>query len=82
MKCYYLFLGQSILWTREKQILDYHKNGMKDLGYSFSRTKLFKVLLLEVLDILFNPKKTLERIARHIIRFMKGEQGEKYEMSL
>jgi hypothetical protein len=81
MKCYYLFLGQSILWRREKQILDYHKNGMRALGYSFSWAKLFKVLLLEVLDILFNPKKTLERIVRHIMRVMRGEQGEKCEMS-
>jgi len=36
MKRYYLFLGQSTLWAREKQILDYHKNGMRDLGYAFS----------------------------------------------
>ena len=82
MKRYYLFLGQSILWTREKQILDYHKNGMKELGYSFSWTKLFKVVLLEGFDILFNPKKTLERIARHIMRVVKGGQDKKCEISL
>ena len=82
MKRYYLFLGQSILWTREKQILDYHKNGIRDLGYEFSWAKLCTVLLLEVLDILGNPKKTLERIARHIMRVVRGEQGKKYEMSL
>lgn len=80
MKRHYLFLGQSILWTREKQILDYHKNGMRVLGYSFSWGKLFKVLFLEVLDILCNPKKTLERIARRIIRVVRGEPGESTKM--
>lgn len=64
MKRYYLFLGQSILWTREKQIVKYHKNGMRELGYSFSWGRLLAVLSLEVLDILGNPKKTLERAAR------------------
>jgi hypothetical protein len=82
MKHYYLFLGQSILWTREKKIVDYHTNGMRKLGYSLSWTRLFKVLLLEVLDILCNPKKTLERIARRIMRVVRGEQGEKYEAAL
>lgn len=83
IKRYYLFLGQSILWTREKQILDYHKHGMRALGYSFSWTKLLEVMFLEVLDILCNPKKTLERIARRTMRVVRGEHyllmhGERY----
>src|SRR5437016_6724903 len=72
MQRYYLFLGQSLLWTREKQILDYHKNGMRALGYPYSRTKLLKVVFLEVLDILGNPKKTLERTARKIMRVVQS----------
>jgi glycosyltransferase involved in cell wall biosynthesis len=67
MKRYYLFLGQSILWTREKQIVKYHKNGMRELGYSLSWVRLLAVLSLEVLDILGNPKKTLGRMARRIM---------------
>ena len=82
MKRYYLFLGQSILWTRDKQILDYHKNGMRDLGYAFSWAKLLEVLLAEVVDVLFNPKKTLERIARRIMRVVRGESGDKYKVAL
>jgi len=73
MQRYYLFLGQSLLWTREKQILDYHKNGMRALGYPYSRTRLLKVVFLEVLDILGNPKKTLERTARRIKRVVQSE---------
>ena len=71
MKRYYLFLGQSILWTREKQILKYHQNGMRELGYSCSWFRLLAVVFLEILDILGNPKKTLERIARRIMRVVR-----------
>jgi glycosyltransferase involved in cell wall biosynthesis len=80
IKRYYLFLGQSFLWTREKQILDYHRNGMRALGYSFSWTKLLESMFSEVLDILFNPKKTLERIARRIMSVVRGEEGDKHEV--
>ena len=65
---YYIFLGQSIMWTRDKQVLDFHKQGMRELGLAFSWAKVLKVSFLEVLDILGNPKKTLERVARRIIR--------------
>jgi hypothetical protein len=73
MQRYYLFLGQSLLWTGEKPILDYHKNGMRALGYPYSWTKLVKVMFLEVLDILGNPKKTLERTARRIMRIVQSK---------
>jgi glycosyltransferase involved in cell wall biosynthesis len=73
MQRYYLFLGQSLLWTREKQLLDYHKNGMRALGHPYNWTKLLQVLVLEGLDILGNPKKTLERIARRIMRVVQSE---------
>jgi glycosyltransferase involved in cell wall biosynthesis len=73
MQRYYLFLGRSLLRGREKQLLDYHKNGMRALGYSYSWTKLLKVLFFEVLDILGNPKKTLERIARRIMRVVRSK---------
>ena len=75
MKRYYSFLAKSVFYQREKQILDYHKNSMRDLGYAFSWAKLLGVLFLEVTDILFNPKKTLERIARRTRRGCEGRVG-------
>jgi glycosyltransferase involved in cell wall biosynthesis len=77
MKRYYLFLGQSLLWKREKQVFDYHKKSMRDLGYSLSWTKLLGILLLEVADLLCNPKKTAEGLARRIMRSMIRGQAEK-----
>jgi glycosyltransferase involved in cell wall biosynthesis len=82
MQRYYLYLGQSLLWARDKKILDYHKNGMRDLGYPYSWTKVLKVLFLEVLDILGNPKKTLERVARRMMRLVSRGPGDKAEVAL
>jgi glycosyltransferase involved in cell wall biosynthesis len=82
MKRYYRFLGQSFLWKRDKKTLIYHKNGMKQLGYSFSWNKMFRASLLEILDTLFNPKKTFEGFARYLARIIREERGEKYNISL
>ncbi len=73
MKLYYTFLGQSIFWIRDKQIVNYHKNALKELGFSFSWAKLLKAMFLEMVDILFNPKKTLERTMGKIMRIVKRE---------
>jgi glycosyltransferase involved in cell wall biosynthesis len=67
MKGYYAFLAKSVFYQREKQILDYHKNSMRDLGYAFSWAKLLGALFLEATDILCNPKETLERATRKIM---------------
>lgn len=55
---------------------------MRELGYEFSWTKLSEALLLEVVDTVFNPKQTLERVARRIARVVREEYGEKYNMPL
>jgi hypothetical protein len=68
MKRYYDFLGQNILWTSNRQILNFHRKGIQDLGYTFSFVKLYRVLFLEMMDILCNPKKTLERMTRRIMK--------------
>ncbi len=78
MKGYYTFLAKSVFYRGGKQILDYHKNSMRDLGYSFSWAKLLWALFLEVADILFNPKETFERIVRRAMRVVRvndGQQG-------
>lgn len=50
LKEYYRFLGRSIFKTREKEFWDYHKEGMRELGYSFSKTRV----LGESIIILYN----------------------------
>jgi glycosyltransferase involved in cell wall biosynthesis len=62
LKAYYTFLGQCMLHRKGKEFWDYHKNGIRAQGYSFSQTKLLEILSLEAVDAFFNPKKTIERI--------------------
>jgi glycosyltransferase involved in cell wall biosynthesis len=65
LKQYFTFLGQSLL-RREKEFWDYHENGIRELGYSVSRTKLLRAFFLEVGNVLLNPK----RIARKGMRIL------------
>jgi glycosyltransferase involved in cell wall biosynthesis len=71
MKGYYAFLARSVFYRGEKQLLDYHRHSMRDLGYAFSWAKLLGALFLEVTNILFNPKETLERVTRRIMRVVR-----------
>jgi glycosyltransferase involved in cell wall biosynthesis len=71
MKNYYTFLARSVVYQREKQILDFHKNNMKDLGHAFSWVKLLKALSSETSDILFNPKETIEKVTRRILNVVR-----------
>lgn len=66
MESYYQFLAQSLVYRMDKELMEYHKSSLRSMGYTFSRTKLFVVLGLEVLDILGNPKQTFERLTRKI----------------
>jgi glycosyltransferase involved in cell wall biosynthesis len=68
MKSYYTLLARSTLGLREKQFWDYHKNGLKDIGYPLSHSKLARFLCLEAMDMVLNPKRTGERIAGKIAR--------------
>ena len=68
MKFYYAFLAENLIYLRDKEVLNYHKNNLMKLEYPFSWTKLSVASFLEIIDLLFNPKSTIERIARKIIR--------------
>jgi glycosyltransferase involved in cell wall biosynthesis len=68
MKVYYTFLGQSMFHRRGKEFWDYHKNGIRGLGYSLSQAKLLEVMFLEVIEALFNPKRTTERIVGKFLK--------------
>lgn len=65
---YYAYLARVVLYRRDKRLFLYHKNGMKDLGCNFEWLKLLGSLLMEVSEILFNPKATIERMIGKISR--------------
>jgi glycosyltransferase involved in cell wall biosynthesis len=71
MKQYYAFLGRSAWHLREAEFWDYHKKGLRDIGFPLSLPKLISASLFEVMDLLLTPKKTVEKIAGRIIQSMK-----------
>ena len=68
MRKYYVILARNTLALRGKQFWAYHKNGMRDIGYSLSLSKLSGFLCLETMDMVLNPKRTGERIVGKISR--------------
>ena len=76
MKGYYSFLGQSALHLREKEFWDYHKNGLRNIGFPLSLPKLIGASFLEVMDLLLNLKKTVEKLAGRINQSMKDKRRE------
>ncbi len=71
MKQYYAFLGRSAWHLREAEFWDYHKKGLRDIGFPLSLPKLISASLFEVMDLLLTPKKTVEKIAGRIIQSIK-----------
>jgi hypothetical protein len=68
MEEYYEILGYSVFHLREKEFWDYHKNIIKSLGYKLSLAKLARASSLRVIEALFHPKKTAEKITGRMAR--------------
>lgn len=54
LKRYHKFLGESLFLSNRKEIWNYHKKELKELGFSISYVKLFKVLLIASLTRFVN----------------------------
>ena len=65
---YYIFLVRSALIFRERQFWTYHKKTLKTLGYPLSVVRLSKAISITVLDLLLNPKQTVELVMRRLKR--------------
>lgn len=61
---YYSFLAKSVFLLRNKEFWQYHKNALEKAGCPLSSTKLCTALLLESIDILLHPGKTLRKAIR------------------
>lgn len=58
------FLAGSVFQFKDKEFWDFHRRGLRLVGKDFRSVELPKYVFLEVLDILFNPKKTIGRVVR------------------
>jgi glycosyltransferase involved in cell wall biosynthesis len=63
---YCQFLAENVFQFKKKEFWDFQRRGLRLVGADFWSIGLPKYALLEVLDIVFNPKKTVGRIVRLI----------------
>jgi glycosyltransferase involved in cell wall biosynthesis len=60
MHDYYRFLASSALQLREKKFWGYHKKRLGEIGYPFQPLRLAVAIMAKLLDLLLNPKRTVE----------------------
>jgi glycosyltransferase involved in cell wall biosynthesis len=58
------FLAQSVFEFKSSKFWDFHRRGLRGVDASFWSIGLSKYVFLEVLDMIFNPKKTIGRLVR------------------
>jgi glycosyltransferase involved in cell wall biosynthesis len=61
---YYWFLGVSIFHFRDKEFWNYHRERLAECGYRLSYSRVARAAVKKLLDLLFNPKQTLEKALR------------------
>ncbi|HZM94327.1 MAG TPA: glycosyltransferase family 2 protein [Vicinamibacterales bacterium] len=61
---YYHYLAVSAVHQRDKKFWDYHKRRLTECGHPFSRVRFGKALAAKLLDLLLNPKQTVEKTMR------------------
>jgi glycosyltransferase involved in cell wall biosynthesis len=61
MDQYYKVLAGSAVNFREKAFWAYHEKRLKEIGYPLRRIKLAKAISLKLIDLLLNPKQTIEK---------------------
>jgi|SRR5271154_279455 len=67
------FLAQSVLQRKPNHFWDFHRRCLRTVGVSFWDLGLPKYIFFELLDIVFNPKKTLGRLLRAARNSSAGE---------
>ena len=63
---YYRFLASPSFMFRDRKFWDYHKGRLSEIGFSFDRLKLGKRIFLRCIDLVLNPKNTLELLLRRL----------------
>jgi glycosyltransferase involved in cell wall biosynthesis len=61
---YYKVLASAFLNRYPKKFWEYHKGRLKEIGVIFERGRLTRAVTYKVIDLIFNPKLTLEKILK------------------
>ena len=70
---YYRILAVSAVNLRGGKFWTYHKERLREFGHPFSGLKLCKAISLKLIDLLLNPKRTVEILLRHV--YARQAQG-------
>ena len=62
VKKYRQMLGRNMFHTDRKKFWGFHKRGLRFAGYPLTRTELLRCAMYGGLDLLLNPKSTLNRV--------------------
>ena len=69
LKSYYTFLASRIFRRTSPAFWDYHKQRLKDTSYPLSVVRLAKAVCILLIDLLLNPKQTVEKVlARRVAK--------------
>lgn len=63
---YYRMLGRSVVPLQNREFWDFHLRHFKAMGYPLSYTRIGFNVVLRVLDLIGNPKRTIENVIRRI----------------
>ena len=63
-KRYYRFLASNLFQSNRKGLWRFHKSGLQRVGFPPNTGQLITAILLEIVDRLFNPKRTLSNMLR------------------
>lgn len=69
-------LGDALLTRRDPEFWSFHRAGLATIGYEIRWRRLWKYVLLALVDLCFNPKKTVGRIVRRL-RAKRGAPAER-----
>jgi glycosyltransferase involved in cell wall biosynthesis len=78
---YYRFLAISAVNMRGREFWSYHRERLKQLGYSLDRIRLGKAVCAKCLDLLLNPKQTAEKAVRRMRASAYGAAPKRSERS-
>lgn len=65
---YFAFLGRSAWSRRDEGFWDYHRNGLKIIGYDLGRKDMAKHAAFAVVDTLMRPSAALRMMKRKLLR--------------
>ena len=63
---YYRFLAIGAVNLRGKEFWTYHRGRLREFGHPLNSLKLCKAISMKLLDLLLNPKQTVEILLKHV----------------